>query len=61
MYKKKTRLEDHPEARAVRLLDIPEASTIISRRDPAELHESGWFEDIMFFTSEKDEGEEVAE
>ncbi len=47
------RLPGAPDARIKRILDIPDAKRVIEEHDIAELHDSGWFENALFF----DEGE----
>lgn len=47
------RLPETPEGRIQRIVDIPEARRLIAEQDIAHLHESGWFEDAMFFDSEE--------
>ncbi|MCP4108034.1 MAG: AAA family ATPase [Desulfobacteraceae bacterium] len=43
------RLPDTSEGRIRRITDIPDVQRLIEEQDIAELHESGWFEDAMFF------------
>lgn len=43
------RLPNRPDARIRRILDIPDIRRVIKQHDLANLHESGWFEDTMFF------------
>jgi predicted ATPase len=43
------RLPDRSDARIRRILDIPDVRRVIKQHDLANLHESGWFEDAMFF------------
>ncbi len=43
------RLPDSPEGRIKRILDIPDAERLIKEQDIAHLHDSGWFEDVMYF------------
>ncbi len=46
------RFPDSPEARIKRIVDMPEIREILERQDLARLHESGWFEDVMYFSDE---------
>ena len=43
------RLEDQPDTRMKRMLDIPEARDVIQEDDIAHLYESGWFENTVAF------------
>ena len=43
------RLPDSPKGRVKRIMDIPDIREILEEQDLAALHESGWFEDSMFF------------
>jgi predicted ATPase len=47
------RLEEEPNARIKRILDIPEAERVIKEQDLSRLHASGWFEDMVSYL-EKD-------
>lgn len=47
------RLPGDPDARIKRILDIPDARRVINQHDVANLYESGWFEDAMFFDEAK--------
>ncbi|MCP4283416.1 MAG: AAA family ATPase, partial [Gammaproteobacteria bacterium] len=42
------RLAGTAEGRIKRIFDIPDAQRLIEEQDIANLHESGWFEDVMF-------------
>ncbi|MCP4692275.1 MAG: AAA family ATPase [Desulfobacterales bacterium] len=44
------RLPRSADARIKRIVEMPEIRKILERQDLARLHESGWFEDAMFFT-----------
>lgn len=46
------RFPDSPEARIKRIVDMPEIREILERQDLARLHESGWFEDAMYFSED---------
>jgi predicted ATPase len=48
------RLPGQPDARIRRILDIPEARTVLAKQDMARLHASGWMEHVVHFM---DEGE----
>ncbi|MBI3795504.1 MAG: AAA family ATPase [Deltaproteobacteria bacterium] len=50
------RLENKPDARIRRILDIPEARSVIEKQDLTRLHASGWLEDAVAFV----ENEEAA-
>ena len=43
------RRSDSHEAGIKRIIDIPEIQEILKTQDLARLHESGWFEDAMFY------------
>jgi hypothetical protein len=43
------RLEDEPDARIIRVLDIPDAERLIHEHRAAELFASGWFERTAWF------------
>ena len=49
------RLPESPEGRIARLFDIPDAQRLIEEQDIANLHESGWFENAMFFLEDVEE------
>jgi len=51
------RLENQPDARIIRILDIPDANRVIKEQNLGRLHESAWLENIMEFQ----EDEEVIE
>lgn len=44
------RLGDAPAAKIRRIVDIPEARTVLGEQNLARLHESGWLEDAVAFT-----------
>jgi predicted ATPase len=44
------RLENEPDARIIRVLDIPDADRLIREHRAAELFASGWFERTALFT-----------
>ena len=48
------RLEKAPDARIVRILDLPTATTVLKKEDPGRLFSTGWLEDAVAFA----EGEE---
>ncbi len=50
------RLENRPDAKIIRILDIPNAQEVLKKQTLAHLHESAWLENVMEFMS--DEGEE---
>jgi len=41
------RLEEKPDSRIKRILDIPDAQRVIEEQNISLLHASGWFEDMM--------------
>jgi len=47
------RLPDSPEGRIKRILDIPDAERLIKEQGIAHLHDSGWFEDVMYFSDDE--------
>jgi predicted ATPase len=50
------RLENRPEARIQRILDIPHAQEVLKTQDLARLHASGWMENVeAFLEAENDE------
>jgi len=49
------RLEDKPDAKIIRILDIPDAARIIKEQNLGRRHESAWLENVMEFL--KDDGE----
>ncbi len=51
------RLENQPDAKIIRVLDIPNAQEVLEKQSLAHLHESAWLENVMEFTSD-DEVEE---
>jgi len=48
------RLPDSPEGRIKRILDIPDAQRLVKEQDIAHLHDSGWFEDVMYFSEDSE-------
>jgi predicted ATPase len=48
------RLPDRSDAKIKRILDIPEAQRIIQEQDLANLHESGWLEDMVYFLEDEE-------
>ncbi len=46
------RLENRPDAKIIRILDIPNAQEILEKQSLAHLHESAWLENVMEFTSD---------
>jgi predicted ATPase len=46
------RLEDHPDTRIRKLLDLPNIRTLIETQDLGRLHDSGWLEDAAAFLDE---------
>jgi predicted ATPase len=43
------RLEEQPDARIKRIVDIPEARRVLAEQDLARLHSTGWLEDAVAF------------
>jgi hypothetical protein len=43
------RIPNRTYAKVKRIIDIPEAQRIIQEQDLANLHESGWLEDMVYF------------
>lgn len=48
------RLSNHPDAKIQRILDIPDARRLIEKGDLADLHESGWLENAMYFLDDEE-------
>jgi len=48
------RLPDRQDAHIKRILDIPEAQRVIQEQDLANLHESGWLEDMVYFLEDEE-------
>ena len=46
------RLENRPDAKIIRILDIPNAKQVLEKQSLAHLHESAWLENVMEFTSD---------
>ncbi|MEM1168985.1 MAG: ATP-binding protein [Cyanobacteria bacterium P01_H01_bin.35] len=46
------RLENRPDAKIIRILDIPDAPRILNEQSLAHLHESAWLENVMEFISD---------
>ncbi|MFB2833023.1 AAA family ATPase [Floridanema evergladense] len=51
------RLEDRPDAKIIRILDIPDADRIIKEQNLGRLHESAWLENVMEFLENDEEAE----
>ncbi len=49
------RLEDQPDARIIRVLDIPDARRVIKKYGAADLAAEGWFDRTAFFTQPEEE------
>jgi predicted ATPase len=45
------RLENRPDAKIIRILDIPNAQEVLEKQTLAHLHESAWLENVMEFMS----------
>jgi predicted ATPase len=54
------RLEDQPDARIIRLLDMPDAPRVIKRSGAAYLAATGWFDSIAFYMQPDPDDEEVS-
>jgi predicted ATPase len=50
------RLENRPDAKIIRILDIPNAQEVLEKQTLAHLHESAWLENVMEFMSDEGEG-----
>jgi len=48
------RLENQPDARIIRILDIPDANRVIKEQNLGRLHESAWLENIMEFQEDEE-------
>jgi predicted ATPase len=44
--------EESPDARIVRIMDLPTAREVVEKQDLAKLYSSGWLEDTVAFTEE---------
>jgi predicted ATPase len=55
------RLEGDTDAHIKRIMDIPDAKRLIEEQGILRLHESGWFENTMFFLDDDEEAEPEAE
>jgi hypothetical protein len=55
------RLPEGQEARIKRIMDIPDAKRLIETQGIMRLHESGWFENVMYFLEEDSEALEIEE
>ena len=55
------RLEGQPDAHIQHIMDIPDARRLIQEQGILRLHESGWFENVMFFLDDDEEAEPEAE
>jgi predicted ATPase len=51
------RLENKPDAKIIRILDIPDADRIIKEQNLGRLHESAWLENVMEFLEDDEEAE----
>jgi predicted ATPase len=51
------RTEGRPDARIVRIADMPNAMELIAKKDVAYMHASGWFENVASFMDDE-EGDE---
>ncbi|MFB8796034.1 MAG: AAA family ATPase [Microcoleus sp.] len=49
------RLENQPDARIIRILDIPDANRVIKEQNLGHLHESAWLENVMEFLEDEEE------
>lgn len=49
------RLPDTPEGCIRRITDIPDAKRLVKEQGIANLHESGWFEDAVFFLEDTED------
>lgn len=49
------RLEDAPDARIKRLMDIPSIQEVLTQTDMADLLESGWFENVVSFLADEEQ------
>lgn len=55
------RLPGRPDAHIQRIMDIPDAKRLIQEQGILPLHESGWFENVMYLLDDEEEPEiEVA-
>jgi predicted ATPase len=47
------RLPDRPDAKIQRVMDIPNIHKVLQNEDLGRLQESGWLEDVMYFTADE--------
>ncbi len=48
------RLGDEPEARICRIMDIPEAKSVLEEHNLSRLHEPGWHENTVAFAESEE-------
>lgn len=48
------RLEDQPDARIIPVAEMPHIQEVLKKTDMAELHESGWFENVASFLADEE-------
>lgn len=48
------RLEDMPDAKIIPIAEIPHIQEVLKKTDLAELHESGWFENVASFLADEE-------
>ena len=53
------RLPDEPDARIIRVLDMPHADDVITMNRVAHLHATGWFESTAYFMQPDADDEKV--
>ncbi len=51
------RLEKEPDARIIRVLDMPDARRLIKKQRLADLFASGWFEDTAYYMQPETDGQ----
>ena len=54
------RLEDQPDARIIRVLDMPDARRLIKKSGAAHLAATGWFESTAYYMQPDPDDEKVA-
>ena len=54
------RLEDQPDARIIRVLDMPDARRVIKKSGAAHLAATGWFDSIAYYMQPDPDDEKVA-
>jgi predicted ATPase len=54
------RLEDQPDARIIRVLDMPDARRVIKKSEAAHLAATGWFESIAYYMQPDPDDEPVS-